>query len=824
MKKTLLVWAVSLVVMGIGISECAAQPPARSASTTTPAKGTSPLPAPGLLDSQRLASGVPLGGLGTGCFQFHTDGAFGEMRWDNRTTDESADIPASFGAIWTRAANHTEVRVLALHPAYGLPGVSTLNFDGLYPKAELTFPEFRQPIAVTLRALSPLIPFDLKSSSFPGALFVYTLRNTTMQPVEASVALSWQMPVPDSRNGSVTRPEPLSPVTVLPAAEGYFGHHFGLSPAGGSEAPAGPEATLLTFPSQAQANVTTTVWSSSAPTPGWWSTFQAEGRVSGENSPPPPGDGDTAVIAVRVTLKPRETVDIPMAICWYLPPPSADSIDGGFYYQTLYPNSQRFARKLLSDWLLLLTLTQEWQNRLLFSNLSPWLPRLFINSAAPLTTHSIHTRDGRIVFRRQHVEDPAAANPAPTASAVRERLATGALLLDFFPSLAPVQIGQMEALQQLDGRLPLQEADWTSLLGPPLPSPNSPPGQTPLVMGPPAAGDIVHSSLEGTALYLLDCGAYTRASGDASFANLHLAGIRRALNVLTGGQPEAPFTQEKATTTSWQTSLRASAIRTGLALIEIANEKSVSCLPPGAAAPTEKAADKATVADRTVPLSVGAAGEELSLDWLIPEQYSYDTPEFSNRLWSYLEAERKAKLLFPWHAHTKTGGKENQDTSDSVTQAADWGLLDLVDGFAWNGVTGSLNLTPPLPGATRSLLAPIYSSTFWARVEFKPTAHGSLVSFRLDRVIALIPAQQAPTNADPARITIARLRVPGPPPRPGQADNPLPIVHISLGPMPLGARIHRESNGDLTLTLDTPLCMAAGDRLEVDSHLESSTP
>ena len=100
------------------------------------------------------------------------------------------------------------------------------------------------------------------------------------------------------------------------------------------------------------------------------------------------------VICVRFTLKPRETVDVPFAVAWYTP--RLNTIEGGdygHYYQNLWPDSYRVARALLTEWHSLLALTEEWQQRILFSNLPRWLARRLIDSVTPITTHSIFTKD-----------------------------------------------------------------------------------------------------------------------------------------------------------------------------------------------------------------------------------------------------------------------------------------------------------------------------------------------------------------------------------------------------------------------------------------------
>jgi len=74
-----------------------------------------------------------------------------------------------------------------------LKGVSTaseIHYWGHYPVADLEF-ETDAPVTVGLRAWSPFLPGDIKTSLLPGAVFEVHLRNSTNVPQNGTLAFSF---------------------------------------------------------------------------------------------------------------------------------------------------------------------------------------------------------------------------------------------------------------------------------------------------------------------------------------------------------------------------------------------------------------------------------------------------------------------------------------------------------------------------------------------------------------------------------------------------------------------------------------------------------
>ncbi len=634
----------------------------------------------GVVHSRRLMGGLPLGGVGTGTFQLLTDGMVSAAAMTNNFQRPTGDLNGCFAALWTRSGGKAQARVLALRSPYGLPTVTALDFDGRPPLALLDYPDNAAPVSVSLRAFSPLIPFDIRNSSFPAAAFLFQFRNRSADTVEISVALSWENVLGvggDSQTAFSARTG--NTVVPIPSANGIFGLRFtgppltkGTSAAERLRDNATGEMALLTAPSRKDAAVTLAGWNALDARPVWWETFAQAGDVAGMAPAGVEGKAHPAgVVAVRLTLRPNEFAEIPFAVSWRTPRCYTKSgADYRRYDSARWPDAPASARDLLENWRSLLALTLEWQAALQFSNLPRPLVRDLINSVTPLQTNTIHTVDGKFAFFTGGESGPMTPDKSRSA-------ASDALLSAFFPELLEQQAGE-----NLDTEYSLEK---------PNPAP----------------------ALSTTAKIL-----------PGTFADY----VEMARQI-AAGQPEAGLTALE----KWDTALDASGAS------------------PWTAAPAPPAAG-----------------------------ISY-----------------------------KTGA------SPSLAQAGAWPILDALTGFGYDAKTGEMTLLPHIPGDWRRLIAPIFRPTFQGRIEFRPTAHGGLTTFRLDRLI--VPAlsggkRGAKSNA---QLVVSTLRVPAPP----RNDLSPTTVHVSVRQEPLGFHLTPDTAGNtLFIKLDTPRPLFAGDRLEVDVH------
>ncbi len=133
-------------------------------------------------------SGVPLGGIGVGCFDYVPDGRFTRICINNwHAADQSPVIeeaPGTFLAVWR------DGRAKLLQRGADFAGMAAAKqtvYRGLFPTAECRMDDY-----TVVRAWSGLVPHELKDSSLPLAWVEVELNNPGTTPQPVAVAFSWQ--------------------------------------------------------------------------------------------------------------------------------------------------------------------------------------------------------------------------------------------------------------------------------------------------------------------------------------------------------------------------------------------------------------------------------------------------------------------------------------------------------------------------------------------------------------------------------------------------------------------------------------------------------
>lgn len=144
-------------------------------------------------------SGVPFGGIGTGCFDLAPDGRFTRIALNNTHEDGVVkDVKAAFFAVWENNTRENRVTVRRLVRDSGeyadIRGFDHSMYRGLFPTARVAFEDDfgRQKSRLSLYGCSGCVPQNTKDSALPVAWFEVTAVNTERKPLEISVALSWE--------------------------------------------------------------------------------------------------------------------------------------------------------------------------------------------------------------------------------------------------------------------------------------------------------------------------------------------------------------------------------------------------------------------------------------------------------------------------------------------------------------------------------------------------------------------------------------------------------------------------------------------------------
>ena len=161
------------------------------------------------------ASGVPLGGIGTGSVEVRSDGYFHEWMIFNLgdwASDDPASLPAPQPdmdpgalAFFVRAQSDggtPQVRRLGMgaeqEDLYSLSWVKSvqgIEYDATYPVATLRYLDDALPVEVSSTFFSPFVPHDARTSGTPGFNAAFTVKNTSQARVRVSLVAKLRNPL-----------------------------------------------------------------------------------------------------------------------------------------------------------------------------------------------------------------------------------------------------------------------------------------------------------------------------------------------------------------------------------------------------------------------------------------------------------------------------------------------------------------------------------------------------------------------------------------------------------------------------------------------------
>ncbi len=297
--------------------------------------------------------GMPLGGFGAGCIGRAPDGSFnlwhldGGEHWFGNLPDCQFALFETDGDQSRAHALAVKPEVDASRPAAGEPLSAWSWYPASSAKQRTGTYAARYPISstqytgvfqaeVSCEAFSPILPGDYQRTSYPVAVFVWTLTNPTNRPLDLSLLLSWR-----NTTGWFTNTDPTAAVTFrddgspehnyVPAIGRSKGHrntwveHLGLK----GVLLDGERATPLAE-GQGQWCIATadhlevqrcSRWDPSGSGAELWEPFARDGSIPDSNNDRRSGDSDpaSAALAVKCCLEPGASIEIPLVISWDLP-------------------------------------------------------------------------------------------------------------------------------------------------------------------------------------------------------------------------------------------------------------------------------------------------------------------------------------------------------------------------------------------------------------------------------------------------------------------------------------------------------------------------
>lgn len=146
-------------------------------------------------------SGVPLGGIGTGCFTISPEGKFSKININNTDDEGNINYPkGTFLAYYEKDENGSDARRLERDrmssvTSMGMKGFENVEYAGLMPFIDMNYYDDKTDSSkakVSMHAYSGLVPNNIKDSAIPLVWIEVTVENPSDTSKEVGVALSWE--------------------------------------------------------------------------------------------------------------------------------------------------------------------------------------------------------------------------------------------------------------------------------------------------------------------------------------------------------------------------------------------------------------------------------------------------------------------------------------------------------------------------------------------------------------------------------------------------------------------------------------------------------
>ncbi len=319
---------------------------------------------------------LPLGGIGTGTVSL---GGRGDLRdWEIVNRPAKGFIPyggqqlgpffalslrSPEGKSWTRALegplplfvyenSHGSTAI-----NHGLPRFRRASFAAAYPLGQVVLSDPDVPVEVCLQAFNPLVPGDPDTSGLPVAVLRYVIKNTSGQPLRASVCGT----IPNfigSDGSDLTadwKGDPAMP--DLKGNRNEFRRGVNVDGVAMSSSAPDPKSerwgTIALTTAAGQALTCRTAWLEAGwgtPLLDFWDDFSADGRL--EERKHKEAAMPMASLAVESELPPGETRSVTFLLTWHFPnretwtPKNAADDRIGNYYTGQFADAWDAAEKI----------------------------------------------------------------------------------------------------------------------------------------------------------------------------------------------------------------------------------------------------------------------------------------------------------------------------------------------------------------------------------------------------------------------------------------------------------------------------------------------
>ncbi|HIK33575.1 MAG TPA: bile acid beta-glucosidase [Oscillatoriales cyanobacterium M4454_W2019_049] len=296
--------------------------------------------------------GMPLGGLGAGCIGRSPRGDFNLWHLDGGE-HIFRNLPACQFSVYEEAGRTSQAYAMCTEPpedgtlsAWNWyprhPGEDGETFGGtyhaLYPRSWFVYENVFQA-QITCEQFSPILPNNYQETSYPIAIFEWTIHNPTDEPITVSIMLTWENIVGWFTNAikspKVRVRDDGSPVYEYESRWGESGGNFnrwiedfsrlGCVMSGnfsGEELAEGEgQMAIATITNPIVEVFYHTGWNPVGDGDEIWQHFATDGSLPDIANETPAREGErlATAIAVRTTIRPGKTRKIPFILAWDFP-------------------------------------------------------------------------------------------------------------------------------------------------------------------------------------------------------------------------------------------------------------------------------------------------------------------------------------------------------------------------------------------------------------------------------------------------------------------------------------------------------------------------
>ncbi len=402
---------------------------------------------------EKTGSGVPLGGIGTGKIEILPNGGFHSVTvqnncnapFQNPTSGAGPLTQGIYGfhfGLYTERRNRRGAWILQTERMRNYSRVDRIDYEGMWPKAALTYHKRGWTVEVRLEAMGPIRSNDMDGSARPGALFRFFVTNRSKDSIRVGLLGMVRNIVGADEIGRVNRLEknPRAVSIVCTAENPYPG-----DPTWGETALTVPREGHVSWIRQWNMQTSNFRLDSDCVDLRPFTHFQKNGSLPNDESAfVQRGGGATlgGALATRKSVRPGRTETFDFVLSWHYPVHHA-----GHHYERRFRTATAVARSFLNDRKRLLTTCDRWQKPILDADLPAWLKDALWNNLYVLTSTTWWDRNGNFAFYEAPVI-------CPLMGTLDVRYYATVPFVRMFPDLEKNELHQFALAQRSGGYIP----------------------------------------------------------------------------------------------------------------------------------------------------------------------------------------------------------------------------------------------------------------------------------------------------------------------------------------------------------------------------------